>query len=428
MTKNFFAGRAVRRFNNNFERPSRRRPVRTITKRPKTQRTSQATETTCTYKLYRGTLNHEGLVVPLGPDPLYSGTQYFLASRNFNNYKVTRCSIEFTPLLNATTAQSMVNAYLTTDTKAVLPTNDIGMKQNTISHGGVEWFAGNRKVTNFKIPNLKQNTYETGSGEYNTAGSPFENCASVMVKPTSLADDKLSVGEIYLNVTVRFTGPAAPYLPATQNVIVSEGIQANEIIKSFQDHDMLKAIFYSKKSGNTATPAPVFACFCFNTSATSLEYYSCDVALADQDESWNKAPLITDKNICFYDTLPAKHFAWSTTSKSWVGTDRYLKSVEVLNNVVPAVDAEFITNLANELQRVKTLISLPVHNKITEDTDDTKVEVVNTPLPVDVTNDVLSVFVENEELGVEVLHQPILTQSEGNEVGDILGLISSVII
>jgi len=446
MKNQFFNGYMARAFNPFFQRPRRNNRVQKRTKKVKRNnnrpRKTMTTSNIQTFRLYRGTLDKKGLIVPLGPDSsVYAGTQYFLTSRNFNNYKVISAQLEFTPLLNATTAQSMINAYLTTDVNATLSTTDVAMKQNTISHNGQEWFAGNRRVCSFRIPTMKQNTYETGSGEYNEAGTSYENCANIMVMPTSLNDD-IKVGEIYLKITVAFTAPAAPYLTTTRMINNTTGIADGEVIVDKQDHNMLKAIFYSG----------TFDVLCPDVGQQPDPlYYRSKVTDTEQDKAWEALEdMIVDGSIAFYKTAAHNNYEWNADTSEWVPVAAFLQPVEVVNNVVPSITPQLISQLARILQLSSDAPSMPVHNSVTDDTDITDVNVTNDKehavptlvinsdseqIPVQVKNDKISVEVVNEVLvdianqpvSVDIANQPIDVHEQKSAGDDILGILGTVI-
>lgn len=410
------------------------------------------------YRFYVNTLTAAGLVVPVGPSDAYSTSSYYVASRGYNNYKVSEVTLEYTPLLNQTNAVSMISAYLSTDTAATLPSTDAEMKNNTVTHMGAEWFAANRVVKRFRMPLLKQNTYDTGSGEGSDKGTAFENCANILIKPTSLADEKLAVGEIYLKVRVNFTAPAAPTITTKVTPVPTK--LANDTRYSWSDQDIYtwvgmmlsggvsgKAKFMrALKTGSVTVVERVYSLDHPGELTASQMWSLCVDAVQNSKKESDQVLYSTETTATqpYYSITAQKDADGKVTGYSWVLNDPKLYSSQIVNNVVTSTNTELLGNLKMLLHNIRSSSipinnqpvpqsenysvhivdeSVPIHNKVTEDADVYESHVNNTSVPIHNKK-----TEDSDEFDVIIQHQPIKVEQEKDSTEEVLGLLEEALV
>lgn len=397
MSGRFFNGRRSRIFNPfnlgsrrpNFQKrmPVRRQTFVNYTKQKRKRNNnnrpimSYVTSNVQTFRVYVGTLTKAGMVIQVGPHTDFIGTAFFQASRNFNNYLPLSVALEFNPLLNQTQAVSMVNAYLTVDPKATIPTDDVDMKNSTINHHGAEWFAANRKRINLPISTLKQNTYETGSGDVDN-NTPYETAALIIVKPTSLTDDKLAVGEVYITITVRFTAPAVP-IPQTQvkqtdsiaydKIITVADTTSKVIVKDLCASGAGDYYALADKSNTKVLEKKLYA---VKTDDDPKTAYDSTTGTADC--------FLLTKSTTGSTTSGFKIFDWKKPSETddkydWVERASTVVNVNILNRVVTANSS--VVTTAGNVAYVNKASSIPINNQPTEDSDFYSSKIYNNVVP-----------------------------------------------
>lgn len=334
-----------------------------------------------TFRVYCGTITQAGMSIELGPHTNYNGTAFYQASRNFNNYVPESVTLEFNPLLNQTQAVSMVNAYLTVDPKATIPKDDVSMKNSTINHRGSEWFAANAKRHNFAISTLKQNTYETGSGDVE-GNSPYETAALIIIKPTSLDDPKLAVGEVYITIRVRFSAPAVP-IPTTM-VKNTSSISYDKLIMVTDDSSKVlvkgictsgSAVYYAlgdKAISNVLEPK----LYAYKTDGDPAAAYTATTGSA--------GCFLLTQTLNGSLTKDFKVYDWKKLSETddkydWVERASAVVNVNILNRVVPA-DSTVITCAGKEAYTLKAS-SIPINNQPTDESDYYSSKIYNNVVP-----------------------------------------------
>nr|AWK77913.1 hypothetical protein [Robinvale plant virus 1] len=440
----FYSGTRARNFGRRFQmttpyqqiqQPIRRK--RNPTKKNKnTFSDNSRTSTVMSFKVYAGSITKEGLIIPVGPDhAVYSATSYYQTAKSYNNYMPIALQLEVTPLLNQTQASSMLNAYLTTDVKATIPKNDVDMKNSTVTHRGAEWFAANRKVLNLPIPQLKQNNYETGSGDVD-GNTAYEESAKIIIKPTScnLPD---AVAEAYINVKVKFTGPATPIEAGTVSYV---NTIAKDVSLLKPDSDAVRVLFL----GNfTKWIQPDVS----NVDVFEIPSEDGPAAFDRMDELGDYVKFLTK-------IRPEAHlavFVWTADADgtmSWQLKPEGLFNVNVINNVVPAYSTivnrgrgdyilestsipTFNHNVEGQTDTEHVTVdntTLPVHyQKISEGEPDTPFPIVAAEtVPVDVKNPTIDVNVKNKP-SVEIDGQPIKVTVEKSAEDEILGVLEGVV-
>lgn len=459
----FFRGTQRRNFNGGNGGPranpynqNRRGPVRRApAPKPRRQRNdpnmANKSERVETFKVYAGALESKGLAIPIGPDPkMFSTTSFVTTALNYNNYRPLAVSLEYTPLVNQTQAISMINAYLTTDTAALIPTTDILMKNSTVCHRGAEWFAANRVTKKFEIPILKQNTYETGSGDVEQGNTPYENAAQIIVKPTSVGEAK-AFGELFIVIRVAFSSPATPIIGKPSTIVEVGGGFKKDVMYKLSEYDevILEMIFKAKYAKYMSVD--------YNAAGNTRAQNSWFTCLDDTD-AFDDMLGVGKVHFMFTDTHISGdvYFVWGKSEGGdEMGWQKVATSaVQLVAQTTPVVTADAVTlRTAPSAISAKDIMdiiqmyasSIPTHNKITEDTDNTKVEVqdqpilvnieklpldvnvVNEVLDVNVTNDELDVNITNKEVPIDVKNQPIDVH-QVKDVGEtILDLIGSLV-
>lgn len=456
MSGRFFGGRAARSFNTRFGRNlgvrrfggvPKKRVVFVNNNRRRARRgrsrndsgAAKRTETLQTFKVYAGTLKKEGLKISIGPErEQFGNTSLCTAALNFNNYRPVKVSLEYTPLLNQTKASGMINSYLTTDIKADIPKDDIGMKNSTVNHKGVEWFSANRNVVRFQIPVLKQNVYETGSGDVN-GNSEYEEAGYIIVKPTSTTEaDIISYGELYLHITVAFSGPATPLIGTTTYAETGNVLKKDEVFDATKtDKDLLELLFtqnYAKY-------------FCPNYSTSSYRDINVWYNTISDEIAFGELPRATFSMFSDKARTDDTYYTWDTDKQEWAETAyESPKNVRVINHVALGQNSTY--NLRDKLHNNLKADSIPTHNKITDDTDVTHVliedqpilvniqdqpilvNVADTPLDVNVVNKELDVNVVNE-VDSNIINQPIdvhTVKGAGEQIWDILKAVATIVV
>jgi len=394
------------------------------------------------YKVYVNSLTAAGLKIPIGPDKLtYGATSYYQRAKNFNNYRPIAVSIEYTPLLNQTTAKGMINAYLTTDIKAVIPAADADMKNSTVCHRGSDWFSSSSVKRKFKIPMLKSNAFETGGGDI-TTNTPYEESAYIIIKPTSADDAKLVYGEVFISIDVKFYAPAVPVFDNKIYVSSGEGFNIDVLYETSKyDAGMLKTLF---KASYAKYLCPDYH---DQTRAINTWYLPSTFDIAFAAIPFGERFMFTN------DQRKGDQYAtWTSHSKWEIQTFSTVQAVEMITPIVPS--SSITTSIFNHHKEL-VANSIPTYNKITEDADNTKVEVqdqpilvkideqpilvniqdqpvlvnvADLPLDVSVVNKELPVYVNNSELPVDIQHQPIdvhQVKNAGEQILDILGTLVS---
>lgn len=488
MSSKFYAGNKPRRFND------RKMLVKSRKNRPVMKRFSSNTriqgEKVQTFRVYVGSLGAEGLHIPVGPASDYSTTQYFMFSRNYNNYRPLSVGIEYTPLVNQTQAQSMINAYLTTDTSADVPKSDVDMKNSTTSHFGSEWFAAYRRRVHFRVPPLKQNNYETGSGDVN-GNADFENSCSVIVKPTGYPtgdNAPASVGEVYMIVKVAFSSPATPIAvtsirktyswPWDQPADVTSHIFTSTVMGLASPNNTSAYLYINSAKMNDETAVPLFlpaagdiASHYTIVTKEPMSYSECQNMLKCAfdgaggsekfDNSTSTIPVYlaskispTNKNYCTVDYI-ADAEGKGKWVKSMVPVSTF--NVNVLNPIVTANSSTIYNPLYQFLQKLKAT-SVPIHNQnvegetdildaqvlnnvqihnknVSDDTDDMNVAVTNNVQThnkfVENDTDVAIVHVDNDSdspVHTVIDDQPIKVEQDGSDSEAILKLLEEIAI
>lgn len=381
MSGRFYNGFASR----NFARSNRRNPYnsrRVIRRRPvfvpvvsrnggrrrfnSVRRTNDSNsakryETVQTFKVYAGALKADGLVIDLGPSvKQYNGTTLVTTALNFNGYRPVSATLEFTPLLNQTNAVSTVNAFLSTDVKTEIPKTDADMKNSTVSHKGIEWFAARRTVNKFIIPPLKHGVYETGSGAKGS-GSTYEEAARIIVKPTAVPDASkdLAFGEVYLSLSVAFSAPATPVIPDSRTIEVGNGFEldVSYLAKDFDKH-FIQIIFFSDFAK--------YFCPDYHESSRAINTWY------EATKDANAFNLIDIKTVFrFSSTKYAddiyKHYVPATDDNPGHWEDITLSaisSVQIIKPVVTSVENTFLDRDHNQIHIHSTPVPVLLNNKV----------------------------------------------------------------
>lgn len=492
MSGRFFGGNKPRKFNNrrllvvkkksnNKKKMNRNSRVRSTNVRVRGERVE-------TFRVYVGSVGSSGIQVPVGPSKVYNNTQYFMSALNYNNYRPLSVSLEYTPLVNQTQAQSMINAYLTTDVAVKIPADDVAMKNSTTSHFGSEWFAAYRRQVRFRIPPLKQNTYETGSGDVN-GNTAYEDSCFIICKPTGYPTGDSApktVGELYMVVRVALSSPATPIPVASvvdhhdfafdESISIDNttlptlviGAAASQTdyylyLNAQKMHDkdavpfLINDLAKQYSSGKTGG---------FLGASDITEILKLALNGKDNTENWasftsgtvyfkSKSPYDTNANyvsVAITYDADSKH----TYTRNIVPTKTV--NVRLINNVVPVAESDVFDSVMRVLSTLKSS-SIPIHNKnvegdtdimdtnvlnnvqihnknVEDDTDDMSVKVTNNVQThnkfVEDDTDVAIVHVDNDAdspAHVAIEGQPIEVKQQkdsSDEVMDILKLMEEL--
>lgn len=375
MNNRFYTGFNIRNFarsrrNNPYQSVSRRRtriisrrrgnpPNRPMNNRRNNTNSPRMHETLMNFKVYAGAIKAEGLIIDLGPNTkLYNGTSFVTTALNYNGYRPVSATLEYTPLLNQTQAVSTINAFLSTDIKTAIPSTDADMKNSTVSHKGIEWFAARRTVQKFVIPPLKHGVYETGSGAKGS-GSPYEEAARIIVKPTAVPADTplMAFGETYLNITVAFSAPATPILPDQQTIEVGQGF-AVDVIYKFADFDknFLQILF---EAGFAK-----YLCVDYITNVRAVNTWYT-VPKESADEAFD---LLDFKNQFMFSNTLFKgdiYKIYNLEKDAWEDVAaNAISSVQVVKPIATAHDVAFYNRDLEEVVIHSTPVPVLVNNKI----------------------------------------------------------------